>query len=184
MLSSCKQMHNGFTNSFFFVTKDTFSWQLLWLCLNNIKQWVFAGECFSICGRAVLKGQRSGPGQKLDWRHDWNAFLHTRDKTLQTHKLEEELSGLTEEGRQCWLDEAGWEWRTRQKKQTVPSKGLPLYKGLKWMSGPSSPPPSPLPMSSWHHSAPADLQLVMWLDAQLKHENHGLLDITRTVCLL
>lgn len=71
--------------------------------------------------------------------------MHTRDKTLQTHKLEEGLSGLTEEGRQCWLDEAGWEWRTRQKKQTVPSKGLPLYKGLKWMSGPSSPPQAHFP---------------------------------------
>lgn len=41
------------------------------------------------------------------------------------HSLEEELE--SEEGRRKGRpDEAGWEWRTMQKKQTVPGEDLPL----------------------------------------------------------
>lgn len=86
------------------------------------------------------------------WRGDMTDLrLHTADKTLLlTHSSEEALSQSwrrQEEGRS-----AGWKWRTRQKKQTVPSKDLPFYTRLKWMSGPRTP-LSSLPMSSWHHCA-------------------------------
>lgn len=164
-------------------------------------------ECLSICKRVVIKGRRSGRGQEDGWtgRPDWLA--HNRYNTPDTWLRGRAISGVRK-GWSGWVDEAGWEWDTRQKKQTVPSKDLHFYKGLKWMSGPSLPPPPA------HFPCPPDITvqqpacnrivgvfftftiltsavclasacvLVMWFDAQLKHKNLGLLDINRTVSLL
>lgn len=64
----------------------------------------------------------------MDGRHDRTAFAHNRSHSR--HTVQRKAGG-----RVVGLGvEAGWEWRTRQKKTTTT---------VKWMSS-----PSPLPMSS------------------------------------
>lgn len=122
----------------------------------------------------MVKGRRLGLGQE----DGWGAWLKCTQQIKHSSHTSQRKSYLrTQEGLGGW-GRMGMEDKTE--KQTVPSKDLPLYRRLRWMSGPSSPPFKPTShvlLTSLCSSRPAvslilkvGHMLVMWVDVQLQFE--------------
>lgn len=92
--------------------------------------------------------------------------LHTTDKTPDTQLRGRAISGLRKTG--GWMKQDRNGGQDRKNKQSQTGQDLPLYKGLKWMSGPSTP-HGLLPVSFWHQCAAANLQIVRSI-FHIKHQ--------------